>query len=335
MLDLALSTLTSPPVLFFALGLFAALLRSDLALPEAVSKGLSLYLVLAIGFKGGVEMAAGASWAAAGVVLAGIALSAVLPLISFTALRATTRMGQVDAAAVAAHYGSISIVTFIAARDALSGLNVDASGHMVAVAAAMEAPAILTGLILAGRVASQSALQPAALSAATTSTPRSNRALAQECLTNESIMLLLGSFVIGWVTGERGMASVEPFVSDIFRGLLCLFLLDMGLTAGRGLIGSWRQLRPSLLVHGLMMPAVGASIALPIGLGLGLSAGDLALLMTLCASASYIAVPAALRMALPQAQLTIPLTLSLGVTFPFNLLLGIPIYIAIARAVTG
>lgn len=334
MLDLALATLTSPPVLFFALGLTAALVRSDLALPEAVSKGLSLYLVLAIGFKGGVEMAAGASWGAASVVLAGIVLSACLPLISFTALRATTRLGQVDAAAVAAHYGSISIVTFIAARDALAGLGEAASGHMVAVAAAMEAPAILTGLILAGRVASQTTLQPAALSAAPSAPSRPNGDLVRECLTNGSIMLLLGSFVIGWMTGERGMSSVEPFVSDIFRGMLCLFLLDMGLTAGRGLVKSWRQLRPSLLVHGLMMPAVGAGIALPVGLGLGLSAGDLALLMTLCASASYIAVPAALRMALPQAQLTTPLTLSLGVTFPFNLLVGIPIYIAIAQAVT-
>ena len=335
MLDLALATLTSPPVLFFALGLGAALVRSDLALPEAVSKGISLYLVLAIGFKGGVEMASGASWAAAGVVLAGIALSATLPLISFTALRTTTRLGQVDAASIAAHYGSISIVTFIAARDALTGLGEAASGHMVAVAAAMEAPAILTGLILAGRVASQAATQPAALSSAATSAPKGNADLARECLTNGSIMLLLGSFAIGWITGERGMVSVEPFVYDIFRGMLCLFLLDMGLTAGRGLLKSWRQLRPALLVHGLMMPAIGASLALLIGLGLGLSAGDLTLLMTLCASASYIAVPAALKIALPQAQLSIPLTLSLGVTFPFNLLVGIPIYIAVAQAVTG
>ena len=322
-LSLAGTTLVSPAVLFFVLGLLAAIVRSDLAIPEAVAKGLSLYLVMAIGFKGGAEMAMADPASLVLLLCAGVILSAGLPVIGFGLLRATTGVDRVDAAAIAAHYGSISIVTFIAANDAGAALGQPGGGYMVAVAAAMEAPAILTGLILAGRALASPGSAGSAISPS----------VIREAFTNGSILLLLGAFAIGWISGPVGMASVEPFFVDIFRGVLCLFLLDMGLIAGRGLVQHRNLLRWPLIGFGLYMPVIGASIALLASWLIGLSPGDGALLMTLSASASYIAVPAAMRLALPQAKAALSLTLSLGVTFPFNLMLGIPVYAWLAGRV--
>lgn len=333
MLDLAAQNLFSPPILFFALGLLAAIVRSDLVLPESVAKGLSLYLIMAIGFKGGVEMADGVSVEVGGILLAGIVLSAFMPLIGYHLLQATTRIGRVDAAAIAAHYGSISIVTFIAANDAINALQMDPGGYMIAVAAAMEAPAILTGLVLAGRVR-QGEPAPSTLSSAAAPSPPKG-SIAHDSLTNGSILLLIGAFAIGWVAGPRGMEPLNPFFVDIFRGVLCLFLLDMGLTAGRGLLSQYKVLNPALIGFGIYMPLIGAVTGLGFAYLLGLSVADGALLMTLAASASYIAVPAAMKLALPEARPALSLTLSLGVTFPFNLLAGIPLYAAIAGAVLG
>lgn len=315
-LSLAGTTLFSPAVLFFVLGLLAAIVRSDLAIPDAIAKGLSLYLVMAIGFKGGAEMAVADPSSLILLLCAGIILSAGLPLIGFGLLRATTGVSRIDAAAIAAHYGSISIVTFIAANDAGAALGQAGGGYMVAVAAAMEAPAILTGLIIAGRALAKSGGSGSALSSS----------VIRDAFTNGSILLLLGAFAIGWISGPAGMATVAPFFVDIFRGVLCLFLLDMGLIAGRGLIQHRNLLRLPLIGFGLYMPAIGAAIALLAAWLIGLSPGDGALLMTLSASASYIAVPAAMRLALPQAKAALSLTLSLGVTFPFNLIVGIPAY---------
>lgn len=316
--DLAATNLISPPILFFLLGLMAALVRSDLAIPEAVAKGISIYLVMAIGFKGGAEMAASPLVAAALAIVAGIVLSAALPFISFGALRATSRLPRVDAAAIAAHYGSISIVTFIAASDAGMAMGLAAAGFMVAVAAAMEAPAIFSGLALAGRREGES-----------------GGTMIREIAFNGSIVLLIGAFAIGWATGERGMAMVQPFFGDIFRGVLCLFLLDMGLVAGRGLRRSAGKLEWRVLIHGLYMPLIGAALGLGLAALIGLEPGSAALLMTLAASASYIAVPAAMRLALPEADPSVSLTLSLGITFPFNLVFGIPIYFAAAQWALG
>ncbi|MCF8878650.1 sodium-dependent bicarbonate transport family permease [Hyphobacterium sp. SN044] len=316
--DLAAANLISPPILFFLLGLMAALVRSDLAIPEAVAKGISIYLVMAIGFKGGAEMAASPLVAAALAIVAGIVLSAALPFISFGALRATSRLPRVDAAAIAAHYGSISIVTFIAASDAGMAMGLAAAGFMVAVAAAMEAPAIFSGLALAGRREGEG-----------------GGTMIREIAFNGSIVLLIGAFAIGWATGERGMAMVQPFFGDIFRGVLCLFLLDMGLVAGRGLRRSAGKLDWRVLVHGLYMPLIGAALGLGLAALIGLEPGSAALLMTLAASASYIAVPAAMRLALPEADPSVSLTLSLGITFPFNLVFGIPIYFAAAQWALG
>ncbi|WP_394694778.1 sodium-dependent bicarbonate transport family permease [Hyphobacterium sp.] len=318
MFDLAAANLISPPILFFALGLAAALVRSDLVVPEAVAKSLSIYLIMAIGFKGGVEMANSSLSVAALAIGAGIILSFAIPFISFTLLRATSKTDRTNAAAIAAHYGSISIVTFIAASDAGAALGLAAAGFMVAVAAAMEAPAIFSGLMLAGKQQGQS-----------------NKELIRDVAFNGSIVLLIGAFAIGWATGETGQQVVQPFFYDIFRGVLCLFLLDMGLVAGRGLVRQAGDIRLPVILHGLYMPLIGASLGLIAAMLIGMEPGSGALLMTLAASASYIAVPAAMRLALPKAKPAISLTLSLGVTFPFNLIFGIPLYYAVAGQMLG
>ncbi|MGP9819379.1 sodium-dependent bicarbonate transport family permease [Salinarimonas sp. NSM] len=329
MLDLVLANLTSPIVLFFALGLAAALARSDLAVPDAVAKALALYLMMAIGFKGGASVAGhGVDARLIGAVIAGALLSFSIPWIAFQILRRTTKLPALDAAAVAAHYGSISIVTFVAASESVRLSGLVAEGYLVAVAAVMEAPAILTALWLAQRA------RKAAGRGAEGEEAEPQGALLREILLNGSIVLLAGAFVIGWITGDRGLEIVSPFLVAPFQGVLCLFLLDMGLVAGRGLRSGWRELKGPVLAFGLYMPLVGATLAALVSLPLGLSAGGTALLITLSASASYIAVPAAMRLALPEARPAIYLTLSLGVTFPFNLTLGIPLYIALAEALS-
>jgi uncharacterized protein len=327
--DLALNNLLSPMVLFFALGLAAALAKSDLSVPEAVAKALALYLMLSIGFKGGVEVAkSGLDGKLALVMLSGIVLSAVIPLIAFWLLRLTTRLSGTDAAAVAAHYGSISIVTFVAATEAVKALGLVYEGYLVAVAAVMETPAILTALLLARRAKNRDG-------GATGGSEQALSSILREISLNASVVMLVGSFVIGWVTGEKGMKSIAAFIVEPFRGILCLFLLDMGLVAGRGLRQARRHLSASVILFGLYMPLISALLASLLAFGLGLSTGGTALLISLAASASYIAVPAAMRLALPEANPSIYLTLSLGVTFPFNLTIGIPFYVFLAERLTG
>ncbi len=321
-LALAGQNLLSPIILSFVLGLAAALARSDLSFPEAVAKGLSLYLLFAIGFKGGVQVAAhGVDARLVSALVAGVALSFLLPFIAFALLRMLARVSLIDAAAVAAHYGSVSIVTFVAATSLLTGRGIASEGFMVAVAAAMEAPAILSALWLVARRSGDGAAMGAEM--------------WREIMLNGSIVLLLGAFAIGWITGQDGMAEIESFFLTPFKGVLCLFLLDMGLVAGRGLRRSQGILTPGVVVFGVAMPMVGAALGLAAGLLVGLSTGGVALLMVLAASASYIAVPAAMRVALPQANPALSLSLALGVTFPFNLTVGIPLYMAVAGTLTG
>ncbi|WP_299147177.1 sodium-dependent bicarbonate transport family permease [uncultured Tateyamaria sp.] len=319
-LSLAATNLLSPIILSFALGVAAALARSDLNIPEAVAKGMSIYLLFAIGFKGGVSVADhGIDATLALSLIAGLILSAVLPLIAFALLQVMSGLSRLDAAAVAAHYGSISIVTFVAGTSVLESSGIASEGYMVAVAAAMEAPAILSALWLISRGGDAR---------------RMDKDLIREIMLNGSIVLLVGSFAIGWITGAEGLAKIEAFIVSPFQGVLCLFLLDMGLVAGRGLRGGSGVLKPGVLAFGVVMPLVGSALGLGTGLVLGLSTGGVVLFMVLSASASYIAVPAAMRVALPEANPSIYLTLSLGVTFPFNLTLGLPIYVAVASALT-
>ncbi|MEJ6403040.1 sodium-dependent bicarbonate transport family permease [Yoonia sp. 2307UL14-13] len=320
-LSLAGENLISPIILSFALGLLAALARSDLTIPEAVAKGMSIYLLFAIGFKGGVAVSAhGIDATLILTLIAGIVLSFGLPILAFALLRVMTGLSVIDAAAVSAHYGSISIVTFVAGTSVLQGRLIDAEGYMVAVAAAMEAPAILSALWLVARSGGKGSMAPG---------------LMREILLNGSIVLLVGSFFIGAITGDEGLEQISAFIVSPFQGVLCLFLLDMGLIAGRGLRQSKGVLGIGAIGFAILMPLISASIAVVIGTMIGLSTGGVVLLMVLAASSSYIAVPAAMRVALPEANPSVYLTLSLGVTFPFNLTLGIPLYLAIAQTVTG
>jgi hypothetical protein len=317
---LATENILSPVILCFLLGLLAALGRSDLSIPEAAAKMLSIYLLFAIGFKGGASVAGHGLDGTLGLtLLTGVALSALLPFVAYGLLRVLTRLDRLNAAAVAGHYGSISIVTFLAGASLLALRGIEAEGYMVAVAAVMEAPAILTALWLISRGGES----------------RMDSALLREIMMNGSIVLLVGAFFIGWITGQQGMEKIQPFIGAPFQGVLCLFLLDMGLVAGRGLRRSWGMLSFGVLVFGIVMPLVSSAIGLGAGTLLGLSLGGTVLLMILAASASYIAVPAAMRVALPEADPSIYLTLSLGVTFPFNLAVGIPLYYAAALAVSG
>ena len=319
--ELAATNLLSPVILSFALGLLAALGRSDLTVPEAAAKAMSIYLLFAIGFKGGVAVASnGLDGTLVATLAAGFVLSAVLPFIAFTMLKILTNLSRIDAAAVAGHYGSISIVTFVAATSVLEGRAISSEGYMVAVAAVMEAPAILSALWLVSTGGSGR---------------RMDSELMREIMLNGSIVLLVGAFFIGAITGQEGLDKISNFIVAPFTGVLCLFLLDMGLVAGRGLREAKGVLNFGAVIFGIAMPLVGSILGLGAGLLVGLSPGGVALLMVLSASASYIAVPAAMRVALPEANPSVYLTLSLGVTFPFNLTIGIPLYVAVTQAVTG
>ncbi|HEX4894596.1 MAG TPA: sodium-dependent bicarbonate transport family permease [Hyphomicrobiaceae bacterium] len=314
--DLAAANLLSPMILFFVLGLAASLARSDLSIPEAIAKGMSLYLMMAIGFKGGAGVAAhGIELTLVSAIIAGMVLSAAIPVIAFRLLQATTALPRVDAAAIAAHYGSISIVTFLAASQVLESARIPYEGYLVAVAAAMETPAIIVALWLA-RTGSGSG--------------RMDAATLREVTLNGSIVVLVGSFAIGWSTGTEGLKAISSFIIEPFKGVLCLFLLDMGVVAGRGLREGRKSLSPRVVAFGIYMPLIGACLGFAAAWIVGLSQGGTALLVTLAASSSYIAVPAALRLALPEAKPSIYLPLSLGVTFPFNLTLGIPLYLALS-----
>lgn len=311
--DTLFGNLMVPTILFFVLGLVAAVVRSDLSIPEGAAKFMSLYLLLAIGFKGGHSLAEhGLRGDLVVAILAGLLLSFLIPFLAFFLLRLMTRLDAMNAAAVAGHYGSISIVTFVAASSLLdlSGMSFD--GYMVAVAASMEVPAILSALWIAHRFSPERA---------------NGHVPARELFANGSVVLLAGAFVIGAVTQDKGMEMIAPFVVTPFTGILCLFLLDMGLSAGRSLLNNRHMLNPGLFSFGLLMPVIGALMGWSVGSVIGLQTGSLFLLMVLSASASYIAVPAAMRIALPKAESGIYLTLSLGVTFPFNITVGLPLYL--------
>lgn len=305
-----------PTIMFFVLGLLAAFVRSDLSIPNGAAKFMSLYLLLAIGFKGGNNLAEhGLHFDLFMAIGAGVLLSFTIPFVAFLLLRTMTRLDVVNAAAVAGHYGSISIVTFVAASSLLDLLAIAADGYMVAIAATMEVPAILSALWIAHRFSGQN---------------RAATVPIRELLANGSIVLLVGAFFIGAVTQDKGMEMIAPFVVTPFTGILCLFLLDMGLSAGRSLLDNRHLLSAGLFGFGFLMPLLGAVLAWIMGSIIGLQEGSKFLLMVLSASASYIAVPAAMKIALPKAESGVYLTLALGVTFPFNITVGLPLYLWLA-----
>ncbi|GAA0481965.1 sodium-dependent bicarbonate transport family permease [Parasphingorhabdus litoris] len=319
-----IETLTSPVILFFILGFLAAAIRSDLAIPEAFAKAMSIYLMAAIGLKGGVEVAStGFSIDLATAAVSGILLGFTLPVLAFFLLQSFGKLGAIDAGAVSAHYGSVSVVTFVTAIELLTVQGIRPDGFMVGVMALMEMPAIITGLLLARAYSKRlEENNPAG------GGPGSN--LMHEVLTNGSVVLLLGAFIIGFVAGTDGFAPIKPLFDVGFKGVLCLFLLDMGLIAARRLLET-RKITFRLATLAILLPIINGAIGTVVGSLIGLDPGSAAILGVLCASASYIAVPAAMRLALPQADPGIYLAMSLGITFPFNILFGISLFAALAK----
>jgi hypothetical protein len=318
-IDAIRANLLSPAVLFFVLGVIAALTKSDLKFPEPIYVGLTIYLLIAIGFKGGVAIAeAGLAkvWLPA---LAAMVLGAVIPLWTYPVLR-LGKLSAVDAAAIAAHYGSVSAVTFIAATNYLKAINQPFENYATAFLAVMESPAILVGVML-GKLATRQADHD---------TGASLKKAMHEALFGRSIFLLVGALVVGALCGKRGMEKVEPLFVAPFQGVLALFLLEMGIVAGRRL-GDLRKVGPFLLGFGILVPLVNGAAGVYLGKLTGLELGGATLLGVLSASASYIAAPAAIRMSLPEANPTFYLTSALAVTFPFNITIGIPLYLEIAR----
>ncbi|MDX2176474.1 MAG: sodium-dependent bicarbonate transport family permease [Candidatus Sumerlaeia bacterium] len=313
--DLLKLNLLSPMVLCFALGAVARALRSDLRLPEVVYTTLSTYLMLAIGLKGGVALGEASLREMALPVLATVILGVGTPLGAFLAAWKLGKLSIADSAALAAHYGSVSVVTFIAALSFLDLAGEPAERYLPALVAILEVPAIFVGLLLAQKASRKEGSLKAAI---------------HEILTGKSVVLLAGGMVIGYATGPVGFERVKPFFADPFQGVLCLFLLDMGLVAASRL-GELKKTGKFVVVFGLLTPLVNGALGVALGHVAGLSVGGATALGAMAASASYIAAPAAVRIALPEANPSIYLTAAIGITFPFNLSVGIPIYYRMAQ----
>jgi hypothetical protein len=318
---LLLAFMLDAVVLFFLLGLFARLVKSDLRLPEALYETLSIYLLLAIGLKGGIELSKQPMLALLPQMLACMALGFAIPLV-LTPLLRLLGLSRVDAASLAAHYGSVSVVTFAVASAYVVAQGEPAESHAALWVAIMEAPGIVAGILLARLGAKGKGGQPA---------PRvAWGELAHDVFLGKSVLLLAGGLLIGAVMGEAGTAPIAPVFMAPFKGVLALFLLELGLVAG-GRLGELRRYGVRLVGFALLIPPVLALAGALTGLALGLSTGGIAILATLAASASYIAAPTAMRMAVPEANAALSITAALGITFPFNIVLGVPLYLEMAR----
>jgi len=321
------SSLFNPQVLYFGLGLLAATVRSDLEVPAALATFFSSFLLMAIGLRGGAELvkaaASGSMWLTLGVAAAA---SALMPVYLYAIAR--RRMDVANAAALSAAYGSVSAVTFACALGLLQGLRIPYHEYLNVALAAMEAPAIITGALIY-RIAQARSDAPAG-----TGTGPGVAAILRRVASKGSLLLLIGSLVIGASAGESGWATVKPLFGDQFKAILCFFLLDQGCRCGRQL-GELRRAGGFAFGYALGMPLLGALAGLALSSLIALPAGDAFLLTTLCASASYLAVPAAMREAIPKANPGIYVTLPLAVTFPFNVVIGLPLYLAAAQALSG
>ena len=354
-----MQSLLDPAVLFFALGAFAGLVRSNLEMPAAISKFLSIYLLTALGLKGGFALAASGFTASVASSLGlAVLLAVVVPLAGYALLRRV--LSGFNAAAVAATYGSVSAVTFVTATQYLESQSISYGGYMAAAMALMESPAILLAVMLANALRQRQAVPAAHAAPVMAGSPSGAAALAgpgglgaagptpagkagpalsvgkilRESFTDGTQLLLLGAMLIGLVTGDAGKAAMQPFSGDLFKGMLCLFLLDMGLSAARNLPAVRKQ-SPWLLAYAVWGPLVHASVAVGLAWLAQVPAGDAVLLIVLAASASYIAVPAVVRYAIPEADPSLYVSLSLGVTFPLNILLGIPLYTQVVLQLWG
>ena len=349
-----MQSLLDPAILFFALGVFAGVVRSNLEMPAAISKFLSIYLLVALGLKGGFALAAsGLTPSVASSLGLAVLLAVVVPLVGYAVLRRV--LSGFNAAAVAATYGSVSAVTFVTATQYLESQHIAYGGYMAAAMALMESPAIILAVMLANALRQRQAVaatastpllrvQPMvamasaggpAIGGGTAATGKPGPHLSvgkilHESFTDGTQLLLLGAMVIGLLTGDAGKAALQPFSGDLFKGMLCLFLLDMGLSTARNLPAVRKQ-SPWVLAYAVLGPLMHASLALVLAWLLQVPAGDAVLLMVLAASASYIAVPAVVRYAIPEADPSLYVNLSLGVTFPLNILLGIPLYTQVVQ----
>jgi len=326
MLPLIRDNLVAPPILFFLLGFVAQLVRSDLEIPREIARTLSIYLLMAIGFKGGAELAK-SGWTVQVLVscVAVVVLGGLLTVLAFAILRIVLGLTALNAATIAAHYGSVSAVTFITGVVFLERVGASYEGFTVALMALMESPAIFVAVLLARRGRDEQGPKEGGWL---------SRKVIEEALFNGSIVVLTGSLIIGAATGTSGMETVRPFLIAPFQGVLTLFLLDMGLLAA-GRVLAFRRVPWNLIAFGLAWPLIGGALGLLTGFLLGLSPGGTMMVMIMGASASYIAVPAALHLALPRANVAYGITLALAVTFPLNISVGIPFYYWIASVVVS
>lgn len=314
-----MASLLDPAILFFIFGIFAGLIKSNLAIPEQISKFLSLYLLMALGLKGGFALAAnGFTGEIASVIVIGFILAFAIPILGYLVLR--TKLNGFDAAAVAATYGSVSAVTFVTATQYLTTANVEYGSYMAAVMALMESPAIIMAVALAAYIRANNTI--------------SIKHVLHESFTDGAHILLLAALAIGFITGTQGETVMKPFVGDLFKGLLAFFLLDMGLQVAKR-IPELKDKSIALIVYAVASPIVHSVIALTLAVLFGVSVGNAILLMVLAASASYIAVPAVVKFAIPEANPSVYFGLSLGITFPFNVLIGIPLYHWLASLMIG
>lgn len=315
-----------PAILFFIFGAFAGFIKSNLEIPQPIARFLSLYLLMALGLKGGFALHKSGFTAEIALSLGlAIFLAILIPIIGYQILR--TKLNAFDAAAVAATYGSVSAVTFITATQYLDQFDISYGGHMAAAMALMESPAVILAIVLANKARSAQASQPQS------SQQQSGLSkILHESFTDGAQLLLLGSMAVGLVSGDAGQKLMAPFSIDLFKGMLAFFLLDMGLMAARNIKGL-RGKPPITLLYAIGSPLSHALIALGLCKLIGLPLGNTILLMVLASSASYIAVPAVLRHALPEVNPGLYMGMSLGITFPFNIILGIPLYAMIAKLV--
>ncbi len=339
----SLNNLLLPAVLFFALGFIARIIKSDLRFPPDLAKVLSIYLLMAIGLHGGYELARADLMMALSSIMWALILGFSLPIAGYVGLLLTGKVNPMDAAAISAHYGSVSAGTFLTAVAYLDNISVEYETYPLIMLAVMESPAIIVGLILAVKarhtLAAKEGSSSNSKTAAVADDDDENNsgfgALLREAFTNGSVVVLTGSMIIGAISAPSGMEKLEPFTEEIFMGVLCLFLFDMGMVAARR-IGDFRQVGPVLALFGVVMPLFGGVVGAYVGaMALGFGVGGTTLVAVLGASASYIAVPPAMRLAVPEANPSFYLTLSLGITFPFNVVVGIPLYHTLAQAIVG
>jgi hypothetical protein len=327
----AMPNLLDPAILFFVFGVVAGTVKSNLEIPPQISRFLSLYLLMALGLKGGFALAQSGLTSEVIITLGlAISLAVIVPAIGYQVLKRF--LSGFDAAAIAATYGSVSAVTFITTIQYLETHDISYGGHMAAAMALMESPAIIMAVIFANTLRQKAKVEgtPALTMSGQTGEHIPLGKILHESFTDGAQLLLLGAMLIGAMTGAAGEAVMAPFSVDLFKGMLAFFLLDMGLMASRNL-GDLKGKSPWLLGYAIVGPLVHASLALLMSMLAGISAGNGALLMVLAASASYIAVPAVLRYAIPEAKPSLYFSMSLGLTFPFNIVLGIPLYVGVAN----